>query len=91
MLRIEDTDQKRFVKGAEKYLIDSLNWCGINFDESIVDGGDFGHTDNLTQKLYKPYAEQLVKSGFAYYAFDTPAQLDSMREKIKKQVYLPSI
>lgn len=85
ILRIEDTDQKRFVKGAEKYLIESLNWCGINFDESIVDGGDFGpYRQSERKKLYKPYAEQLVKSGFAYYAFDTPAQLDSMREKMKK-------
>ena len=84
ILRIEDTDQKRFVKGAEKYLIDSLNWCGINFDESIVDGGDFGpYRQSERKKLYKPYAEQLVKSGFAYYAFDTPEELEQMRKRMK--------
>ena len=85
ILRIEDTDQTRFVEGAEEYLIDSLSWCGINFDESIIDGGDFGpYRQSERKKIYKPYAEQLVQNGFAYYAFDTASDLNLMREKMKK-------
>ena len=72
ILRIEDTDQARFVEGAEEYLIKSLKWCGIELDESVVDGGDYGPYKQSERKaIYQPYAEQLVKDGFAYYAFDT--------------------
>ena len=85
ILRIEDTDQNRFVEGAEEYLVDSLKWCGINFDESIIDGGDFGpYRQSERKQLYKPYAEQLVQNGYAYYAFDTAEDLDLMRERMKK-------
>ena len=84
ILRIEDTDQKRFVKGAEKYIIDSLKWCGIKLDESVVDGGDFGpYKQSERKKIYSAYAEQLVRDGFAYYAFDSTEELTAMRERIK--------
>ncbi|MDG1718776.1 MAG: glutamate--tRNA ligase [Flavobacteriales bacterium] len=84
ILRIEDTDQARFVEGAEKYIIDSLKWCGIEFDESVIDGGDFGpYKQSERKEMYSPYAEQLVKDGFAYYAFDTSEELTAMRERMK--------
>ena len=84
ILRIEDTDQARFVEGAEKYIIDSLKWCGIEFDESVIDGGDFGpYKQSERKEMYFPYAEQLVKDGFAYYAFDTSEELTAMRERMK--------
>ena len=84
ILRIEDTDQARFVEGSEKYIIDSLKWCGIEFDESVIDGGDFGpYKQSERKEMYSPYAEQLVKDGFAYYAFDTSEELTAMRERMK--------
>ena len=84
ILRIEDTDQARFVEGAEQYIIDSLKWCGIEFDESVVSGGEFGpYKQSDRKELYLPYAEQLVKDGFAYYAFDTSEELTAMRERMK--------
>ena len=84
ILRIEDTDQTRFVEGAEQYIINSLKWCGIEFDESVVAGGEFGPYKQSERKaIYLPYAEQLVKEGFAYYAFDTSEELTAMRERMK--------
>ena len=84
ILRIEDTDQARFVEGAEQYIIESLKWCGIEFDESVVAGGEFGPYKQSERKaMYLPYAEQLVKDGFAYYAFDTSEELTAMRERMK--------
>ena len=84
ILRIEDTDQKRFVQGAEEYILNSLNWCGIDFDESILHGGKYGpYRQSERKDLYLPYAEQLVRDGFAYYAFDTEQDLDEMRRKMK--------
>ena len=84
ILRIEDTDQNRFVEGAEEYLIDALKWCGIELDESVVDGGEFGpYRQSERKEMYLPYAEQLVKDGFAYYAFDTSEELTAMRERMK--------
>ncbi len=84
ILRIEDTDQNRFVEGAEEYLIDALKWCGIELDESVVDGGEFGpYRQSERKEMYLPYAEQLVKDGFAYYAFDTSEDLTTMRERMK--------
>ena len=84
ILRIEDTDQTRFVEGAEEYLIDALKWCGIDLDESVVDGGEFGpYRQSERKENYLPYAEQLVKDGFAYYAFDTSEDLTAMRERMK--------
>ena len=84
ILRIEDTDQTRFVEGAEQYIINSLKWCGIEFDESVVAGGEFGPYKQSERKaIYLPYAEQLLKEGFAYYAFDTSEELTAMRERMK--------
>ena len=84
ILRIEDTDQTRFVEGAEEYLVDALKWCGIDLDESVVDGGGFGpYRQSERKEIYLPYAEQLVKDGFAYYAFDTSEELTAMRERMK--------
>ena len=84
ILRIEDTDQSRFVQGAEEYLIDALQWCGIELDESVIEGGNYGPYKQSERKdMYLPYAEQLVEKGFAYYAFDTPEELNLMRERMK--------
>ncbi len=84
ILRIEDTDQNRYVKGAEDYIVESLNWCGILFDEDIVNGGPYGpYRQSERKHIYREYAEQLVRHGYAYYAFDTPEELDVMREKEK--------
>ena len=85
ILRIEDTDQKRYVDGAEQYILDSLEWCGIHLDESIIHGGKYGpYRQSQRKEIYRPYAEQLVNSGFAYYAFDTAEELTLMRERMKK-------
>ncbi len=86
VLRIEDTDRTRFVKGAEEYIIECLNWCGILPDESPMKPGDCGPYRQSERKgIYKAYAEQLVKDGHAYYAFDTPEEIESLREKLKAQ------
>ena len=64
LLRIEDTDQSRLVEGAEEYLIDALKWCGIEIDESVVHGGNFGpYKQSERKELYRPYAEKLVEKG----------------------------
>ena len=84
ILRIEDTDQARFVEGAEDYLIDALKWCGIELDESVVHGGNYGpYKQSERKEIYKPYAEQLVRDGFAYYAFDTIDDLAAMRQRMQ--------
>ncbi|CAH8282843.1 glutamyl-tRNA synthetase [Mariniflexile fucanivorans] len=80
ILRIEDTDQNRYVEGAEQYIIDALNWCGIPFDEGINKNEKFGpYRQSERKHLYKAYAEELIKSGNAYYAFDTAEELDFHR------------
>ena len=85
ILRIEDTDQARFVKGAENYIIESLNWCGIKFDESIINKGEYGpYRQSDRKEIYRQYAEKLIEDGNAYYAFDTSEELDQMRSKMKK-------
>ena len=84
ILRIEDTDQIRLIEGAEEYIINSLKWCGIELDESIVDGGDFGpYRQSERREIYRPFADQLVNDGYAYYAFDTKDELTAMREGIR--------
>ncbi len=84
ILRIEDTDQSRYVPGAEEYIHDCLRWCGLLPDESAVQGGDFGpYRQSERKALYRQYAEQLVADGHAYYAFDTPDELAHMREALK--------
>ena len=82
ILRIEDTDQNRFVEGAEEYIVDCLEWCGISPDESAQKGGDFGPYRQSERKAsYKQYADQLIAGGHAYYAFDTPAELEAKRKE----------
>ncbi len=82
ILRIEDTDQNRFVPGAEKYIMDSLAWCGIKIDEGINEGGDFGpYKQSERKELYKQYADALIQSGQAYYAFDTAEELEQLRKE----------
>ena len=82
ILRIEDTDQTRFVPGAEDYIIESLNWCGLTPVEGPGIGGDFGpYRQSERKELYKKYADQLVESGWAYYAFDTPEEIDALRKE----------
>jgi glutamyl-tRNA synthetase len=86
ILRIEDTDQNRFVEGAEKYIMESLKWCGIEVDEGINEGGAYGPYRQSDRKaIYSQYADMLVNSGHAYYAFDTPEQLDTLRSEAEKQ------
>lgn len=81
VLRIEDTDQNRYVAGAEKYIIESLNWCGIPFDEGPGKNETFGpYRQSERKSIYKQYAEQLVATGKAYYAFDTAEALDQQRK-----------
>ena len=86
ILRIEDTDQARYVEGAEQYIKDTLNWCGIDPDEGPDQGGDFGpYRQSERKDIYKQYAEKLVEEGNAYYAFDTPEELEAMRDRLKEQ------
>lgn len=81
VLRIEDTDQNRYVEGAEQYIVDSLNWCGIPFDEGPGKEGNFGpYRQSERKHLYKQYADELVEKGHAYYAFDTSEKLDFHRK-----------
>ena len=86
ILRIEDTDQGRYVEGAEQYIIDSLEWCGIGPDEGPHKGGSMGpYRQSERKERYLKHAEKLVADGVAYYAFDTPQELESMREKFKSE------
>jgi glutamyl-tRNA synthetase len=80
VLRIEDTDQSRYVPGAEEYIFNCLKWAGLEPDESPLHGGNFGpYRQSERKDLYRKYAEQLVKDGYAYFAFDTPEELEKMR------------
>jgi glutamyl-tRNA synthetase len=80
ILRIEDTDQTRFVEGAENYILDALKWLGIMPDEGIGVGGPHEpYRQSERKELYKVYADELINSGKAYYAFDTSEELDAMR------------
>ena len=82
ILRIEDTDQTRYVANAEQYIIDALNWCEIPFDEGPGKNEKFGpYRQSERKDLYKQYADQLINSGKAYYAFDTAEELDTERKK----------
>ncbi|HOW38899.1 MAG TPA: glutamate--tRNA ligase [Bacteroidales bacterium] len=85
ILRIEDTDQTRFVEGAENYIIDSLKWAGIKVDEGIYEGGSYGpYRQSDKKEAYKQFADQLIASGDAYYAFDTPEELEKLRSEGEK-------
>ncbi|HMU72132.1 MAG TPA: glutamate--tRNA ligase, partial [Ferruginibacter sp.] len=84
ILRIEDTDQTRFVPGAEEYIFACLKWCGMEPDESPLHKGPYGpYRQSERKEQYRQYAEQLVKNGYAYYAFDTKEDLEKMREENK--------
>jgi len=84
ILRIEDTDQGRFVPGAEEYILDCLKWSGLEPDESPVHGGSYGpYRQSERKEMYRQYADQLVKEGHAYYAFDTTEELEKMRHDFK--------
>jgi len=86
IVRIEDTDQSRYVAGAEEYIFDTLKWCGLQPDESVQHGGAYGPYRQSERKAsYRQYAEQLVKNGHAYYAFDTTEDLEKMRTDFKSE------
>ncbi len=86
ILRIEDTDQTRFVPGAEDYIIEAFNWCGIQFDEGVTKGGDYGPYKQSERKaMYRDYAEQLVAAGQAYYAFDSSEELTALRKTFEAE------
>ena len=86
LLRIEDTDQTRFVPGAEEYIIKSLDWCGIKFDESDIVGGPYGpYKQSNRQHHYKPYSDELLAKGPAYNAFDTAEDLNKITYEAKAQ------
>lgn len=90
ILRIEDTDQGRFVEGAEKYIIESLSWSGIQFDEGVHLGGPHApYRQSDRKEIYHQYALQLLQSGHAYYAFDTPEALDAIRKQyeLRKETF----
>ncbi|GAA4737732.1 glutamate--tRNA ligase [Flavisolibacter ginsenosidimutans] len=84
ILRIEDTDQSRYVPGAEEYIFETLKWCGLEPDESTQHGGAFGpYRQSERKESYRKYAEELVQKGYAYYAFDTAEELDQMRARLR--------
>ena len=90
ILRIEDTDQTRFVPGAEQYIIEALDWLGIQFDEGVHIGGPYGPYRQSDRKpMYRQYAEQLIRDGWAYYAFDKPEALETKRKEYeaRKQTF----
>ncbi|MBR2962000.1 MAG: glutamate--tRNA ligase [Alistipes sp.] len=86
ILRIEDTDSQRFVEGAEQYIIESLRWCGIEIDEGVGYGGPHApYRQSERREIYLKYAKQLVESGWAYYAFDTAAELEALRNEAEQR------
>ncbi|PWG82625.1 glutamate--tRNA ligase [Pararcticibacter amylolyticus] len=88
ILRIEDTDQTRYVPGAEEYIQECLKWCGLHPDEGPENGGPYGpYRQSERKALYRQYAEQLVEQGYAYYAFDTPEELEQKRKDIANFQY----
>jgi glutamate--tRNA ligase len=86
LLRIEDTDQNRYVEGAENYIIEALNWCGIQYDEGVGKGGDYApYRQSERKEIYAQYAQELIDKDWAYYAFDTPQELDEQRKKSEEK------
>ncbi|RUT78029.1 glutamate--tRNA ligase [Ancylomarina longa] len=86
LLRIEDTDQTRYVLGAEDYIVEALKWCGIKIDEGATIGGEYGpYRQSERKPMYREYADKLIASKDAYYAFDTPEELDSIRKKYEEE------
>ncbi|MBN1337943.1 MAG: glutamate--tRNA ligase [Bacteroidales bacterium] len=85
ILRIEDTDQNRYVEGAVDYILESLEWCGIHFDEGVHKGGPFApYRQSERKNIYRQYADTLIENGFAYYAFDTPDELENLRKELER-------
>jgi len=88
VFRIEDTDSNRFVPGAEDYILESFKWLGINFDEGVSFGGQYGpYRQSERRDIYRRYVDQLLDEGKAYYAFDTPEELDAKRGEIQNFQY----
>ena len=88
VFRIEDTDSHRFVPGAEEYIIESFKWLGIEFDEGVSFGGSHGpYRQSERRDIYKKYVQQLIDNGKAYYAFDTPEELDTKRAEVQNFQY----
>lgn len=88
IFRIEDTDSNRFVPGAEEYIIESFRWLGIKFDEGVSFGGEHGpYRQSERKDIYKKYVELLIEEGKAYYAFDTPEELDAKRNETENFQY----
>ena len=86
LLRIEDTDQTRYVPGAEEYIVESLKWCGLTVDEGVGVGGECGpYRQSERKPLYKQYALRLVESGHAYYSFDSAEVLGQKRKECESQ------
>jgi glutamyl-tRNA synthetase len=86
ILRIEDTDQTRYVPGAEEYVIESCKWAGIEFDEGVHIGGPHApYRQSERKDLYRKYADELIEKGHAYYAFDTPEEIEAMRNRMMEQ------
>ena len=86
VLRIEDTDQSRFVEGAEEYIVNSVKWCGFEFDEGVHKGGNYGPYKQSERKdIYIKYCNQLIEKGKAYYAFDTPDELNEKRNNFERE------
>ncbi|HXS35152.1 MAG TPA: glutamate--tRNA ligase [Flavipsychrobacter sp.] len=84
VLRIEDTDQNRFVEGAEEYIVNCLKWCDLEPDESPEKGGAYGpYRQSERKHLYYEYAQKLIDAGYAYYAFDTTEELEKMRHDLR--------
>ena len=88
IFRIEDTDSGRFVPGAEEYIIESFRWLGIEFDEGVSYGGNYGpYRQSERKEIYKTYVKQLLDAGRAYIAFDTPEELDAKRKEVENFQY----
>lgn len=88
ILRIEDTDSRRFVPGAEDYINDSLKWLGIGIDEGVREGGAYGpYKQSERREIYKEHVAMLLDAGKAYIAFDTPEELEAARQSIPNFQY----
>ncbi len=86
ILRIEDTDRERYVAGTEDYILESLKWCNIEIDEGVTAGGPFEpYRQSERKDIYLKYADILVEKGYAYYAFDTPEELDKLRKRFESE------
>ena len=91
ILRIEDTDQNRFVPGAEQYIVECLKWVGIEFDEGVEQGGPHApYRQSERKPMYAQYAYDMIDKGLAYYAFDTEEDLDQMRKRLEASKMQPA-